>query len=256
MWGYSMKLKGIAALAPCALALAASLLAGPASATIYNLVYTGVVVAADDPTAEFGAAASLVGKAFTANVTYDDAKVGALNTGGVYYDTYYGYGASNPVTASVLLNGVTRTFGATYGQDSRTDRTLQPNCMFSCTDSDFQQNAEDRYNQGIFSILNYINLGGFSHDGSLSGIAHTAPSFTNPPIDLYAYLSLNTQNAITLEHTVDSYVQVNISSVTGGVRAPVNNGVPEPGAWTLMLMGFGGLGALLRRRRLEIQAAG
>ena len=31
--------------------------------------------------------------------------------------------------------------------------------------------------------------------------------------------------------------------------AAVPGGVPEPATWAMMLMGFGGLGALLRRRR-------
>ncbi len=31
--------------------------------------------------------------------------------------------------------------------------------------------------------------------------------------------------------------------------APINSGVPEPGLWALMLIGFGGLGVLLRRQR-------
>ena len=32
-------------------------------------------------------------------------------------------------------------------------------------------------------------------------------------------------------------------------RAPTTGGVPEPGTWTLMILGFGGAGAMLRRRR-------
>jgi hypothetical protein len=35
---------------------------------------------------------------------------------------------------------------------------------------------------------------------------------------------------------------------TGGIPT-TRGGVPEPAAWTLMLVGFGGLGAMLRRRR-------
>ena len=30
---------------------------------------------------------------------------------------------------------------------------------------------------------------------------------------------------------------------------PVGGGIPEPATWTMMILGFGGLGALLRRRR-------
>ena len=38
------------------------------------------------------------------------------------------------------------------------------------------------------------------------------------------------------------YVTINSSSFQGG-------GVPEPATWAMMLMGFGGLGAMIRRRR-------
>jgi hypothetical protein len=41
----------------------------------------------------------------------------------------------------------------------------------------------------------------------------------------------------------------NIVSASGG------NAVPEPAAWALMLVGFGGLGAMLRRRRTSVLAS-
>jgi hypothetical protein len=37
---------------------------------------------------------------------------------------------------------------------------------------------------------------------------------------------------------------------TVGTPGEAAGGVPEPAAWTIMLVGFGGLGAMLRRRRL------
>ncbi|WP_296599180.1 PEPxxWA-CTERM sorting domain-containing protein [Phenylobacterium sp.] len=242
-----MKTGKCAAVAPWAAALVASLaLGGQASATVYNLTYSGVVTSALDSTGEFGLGASLVGMAFTAQVIYDDAKAGASYVGGAYYDNYSGYGAANPVTATILLNGVTRTFGATEGYDDRLDRTLQPGCTLNCTDASFQQHAEDRFTKDGFYTLNYINLGGMSSDGGLSGIAHTAPVFTNPPVDLYAYVNLFTQDTTTLAATHSAAVSVRIDSVTGGV--------PEPQTWALMLLGFGGAGSVLRRRRAALAA--
>lgn len=237
-----MNIGKYAAVAPWAAAIAASLtLAAPASAKIHNLTYTGVVTSALDSTGEFGPGASLVGMSFVAKVVYDDAKLGATYSGGVYYDDYIGDGAASPVTATILLNGVTRTFGATSGRDSRVDRTLQPDCLSDCTLASFQQGAEDRYTQNGLYTLNYINLGGYSSNGGLSGLAHTAPNFTNPPIDLYAYVNLFEQDIFTLASRHSAAVSVRIDSVTGAV--------PEPSAWALMLLGFGGVGGLLRRRR-------
>ena len=241
-----MNIRRIAALVPWAVAASLSL-AMPASATVYNLTYQGVVTSALDTTGEFGPGANLIGQAFTALVTYDDAKLGATYTGGSYYDDYRGDGSANPVTAIIMLNGYTRTFGATSGYDNRVDRTLQPGCTLDCTDADFQQHAEDRYTIGHLATLNYINLGGFSSDGTISGLAHTAPSFTNPPVDLYAYVSIHEQDIFTLDSRHSSAVNVRIDSVSGGV--------PEPATWAMMLTGFGGMGALLRRRRRQVASA-
>ncbi|MBL8772655.1 MAG: PEP-CTERM sorting domain-containing protein [Phenylobacterium sp.] len=38
----------------------------------------------------------------------------------------------------------------------------------------------------------------------------------------------------------------------GAVGVPVGAAIPEPGAWALMIMGFGGLGAMLRRRNSRV----
>jgi len=243
-----MTIKGFRAVVLSTVAIAAGLtLAAPASATVHQLTYQGVVTSALDNTAEFGAGASLVGMSFTALVTYDDAKAGATHSGDTYYDNYAGSGAANPVTATIMLNGVSRSFGATYGQDSRLDRSLQPGCLSDCTEVSFQQHAKDEYTKDGFYTLNYINLGGTSSNGALSGLAHTAPDFTNPPIDLYAYVNLFEQDIFTLDATHYAMVSVRIDSVTGGV--------PEPATWALMLMGFGGAGALLRRRRADALAS-
>jgi hypothetical protein len=40
-----------------------------------------------------------------------------------------------------------------------------------------------------------------------------------------------------------------------GSAVQVDNGVPEPGTWALMITGFGLAGALLRRRRHTFAAA-
>ena len=50
---------------------------------------------------------------------------------------------------------------------------------------------------------------------------------------------------------------VRSNSLTGNIGALGGGpgGVPEPASWAMMLVGFGGLGALLRRRRRQVSAA-
>jgi hypothetical protein len=224
-----------------ATAVAAALaLAGPASATIHHLTYSGHVTEAFDTFNDFGAVPTLVGKAFIAHVTYDDAKPGAGHVGDVWYDDYGGAGAANPLTATVLLNGVTKSFGLTDGGDYRVDYSLLPGCTLDCTTAYFQQHAEDRYIQGDLYTLNTIALSGFSSDGTISGLGHAAPHFTDPPVDLFAEVDLFQQNQYTLELYHYAEVAAKIDSI--------REGVPEPDAWALLIAGFGLTGGALRRR--------
>jgi hypothetical protein len=48
---------------------------------------------------------------------------------------------------------------------------------------------------------------------------------------------------------------VNANGDTGSIGATLKAGVPEPATWAMMLVGFGGLGAMLRRQRRTAQAA-
>ena len=230
-----------------ALAAAVGLvLAGQASATIYHLTYKGTVGSAIDQTGEFGAGASLVGKSFTAYVTFDDAKPGTIYYTDPAAEWYTGYGAANPVTVNILLNGVHRSFGATYGMDYRYDYTMDTACTFDCTRAGFEQHAEDRYDVGGHSTANYINLFGETHDGTISGIAHTPPHFTNPPVDLGAWVGIS---------EIGERGQVFHKAQVGVKIDSVTEGVPEPATWALMLGGFGFTGTMLRRRRPAIAFA-
>ncbi len=49
---------------------------------------------------------------------------------------------------------------------------------------------------------------------------------------------------------VDAYNGVNTGTIGAGLGA-----VPEPATWGLMIMGFGGIGAMLRRRRQAVAVA-
>lgn len=72
----------------------------------------------------------------------------------------------------------------------------------------------------------------------------------------------NAGNTLTLDHNVadnqNIFFTVDVigtNGKTGVIGATLTGGgVPEPATWAMMLLGFGGMGALLRRRR-QVMAA-
>jgi hypothetical protein len=72
-------------------------------------------------------------------------------------------------------------------------------------------------------------------------------------------LGSNVVNGVTVFGAGDfRQTLANGSIVTGPagftLDTNTNNGVPEPGTWALMITGFGGVGALMRRRRMALAA--
>ncbi len=59
----------------------------------------------------------------------------------------------------------------------------------------------------------------------------------------------------TLNPSGDDNIFLEVFSVSGAGVVHGNGGVPEPATWAMMLMGFGGLGAVMRRRRSRLVAA-
>lgn len=117
-----------------------------------------------------------------------------------------------------------------------------------------------------------------SHTGSADGLTAliTLTNFAggtfsyNPlgPSNDNELLNGSTQNSARLnwfpigfDPSVDgSYgVRLAVNGLDGGpksvnIRVDVGNGVPEPASWALMIMGFAGAGAFLRRRRASLAA--
>lgn len=76
-------------------------------------------------------------------------------------------------------------------------------------------------------------------------------SYTFDDVVLTAGANIFGINVIALApgFTAGGLTSYRFSPVTAGTP-----GVPEPAAWALMLLGFGGIGAALRRRTLAVQA--
>jgi hypothetical protein len=105
---------------------------------------------------------------------------------------------------------------------------------------------------------NLANGGGFSSSGLGGGLSgsNTAALLVNGDFKVTEAFTLN---GVASSGEFNSWEQSNhfagnslISNVNGGFYYsdnPVGGGAPEPAGWALMIIGFGGIGASLRRRR-------
>lgn len=84
---------------------------------------------------------------------------------------------------------------------------------------------------------------GAAQPGAAEANPWTTPGSDAGPINGRAAMALR-------EGSESRYTGIDDLSLIGST----SGGVPEPAAWALMIVGFGGVGALLRRRRRTQQA--
>jgi PEP-CTERM motif len=95
--------------------------------------------------------------------------------------------------------------------------------------------------------LGSLNLAVGAYDLWLVGANFGMPGFVNSggQIAQFPGVGVGPQTGDSYEFVSQSF---NGTPYDGGVQV-LGNGVPEPATWGLMILGFGGIGATLRRRR-------
>ena len=149
--------------------------------------------------------------------------------------------------------------GASWGSVVATTGTaqgLQDSFFSACSLIDYSGHPEG-CGAGSYSLgLNFVNgasyLGGDSLD-FYSLITLSASANAGPPNLGYYPGTLDAYIDPSIFFSADLDLS-NYSLSVGGVGSPLTaggaaGGVPEPAAWALMLVGFGGIGAAIRRRR-------
>jgi hypothetical protein len=216
---HAMKILRSAGAALVALALTGS----PAAAAV--IVYAGTITSGVDNAGIFGGVGDLANVAFTASFTYDPALGNHVTdatservTGGT------DYGGASPITdASFTIGGVTLQFIP----------TLRGAAFTSATTGTFGHEAAT---PDTYLLLQVVQAGAPARLNDLvSGTPTACPS-----CQVYG---LGSQGAINFSAFLD-VDSVRVGSSDTGV-------VPEPATWALMILGFGGAGAMLRRRRMQ-----
>ena len=221
-----------------AVAVATAASGSAASAAIFTATYTGTVSSGYDQTGEFGTAgADLAGLEFTSTYRFDTS-LGVDDVTGYYEQNSGGsaYGTATPMLdATLKIGAVTVHVPGGY------------------------QGYSLSYNDGNFGVIKNISKSFYSDSSSNGGryvynyiYTNAAPTtisngFSSAPSGTFSGFSDGYyQNSFYNYDT--GYIYSNYAHLVQD-HVTISGAVPEPATWGLMLMGFGGLGAMLRRRR-------
>ncbi|WP_293452805.1 PEPxxWA-CTERM sorting domain-containing protein [Phenylobacterium sp.] len=240
-------LRVLCASAACAAGIFAA--AVPASAAVMVATYTGVISSGSDTDDLFGLGGNLSGATFSASFTYDTSIFDfhtTMDDGSSHYDRISGYSENTPIiAASVTINGVTDVFrldGVTY-DFARQQYNHTPTYDYSM--SQVAGYDYDPVTSG-YSFYEYAYVDFYSAaetPTSLTGAFDSGPSAAASQAQFLNYDAFNPDKGGYDNYYafVGAPTHLTVSAVDAGA-------VPEPGAWALMIVGFAGLGATLRRR--------
>lgn len=119
------------------------------------------------------------------------------------------------------------------------------------------KNAEAAYNALAFPdiTLNFITAsdeGNFSSFGSITGNGGNSGTFSLPGYALQYYAVKAGNEFVLYQYTgSNSWQTAGRQGLSHIAFFGVRSAVPEPGTWALMLLGFGGVGVSMRRRRAK-----
>jgi hypothetical protein len=114
----------------------------------------------------------------------------------------------------------------------------------------------------ITSLVTYgtklYHLGDTDLSRKLSGVQAAIwkienPLYTIAPSDSAVTLYMN--NYVALAPSLHGSIYTIYPDTARSQGFAISNGVPEPATWTMMILGFGGVGAVLRRRRQAVALA-
>lgn len=234
-----------------ALAALLAFAAAPAGAAVYTLTYTGEFTSgADDQV--FGVNGSLVGWAFTAVYTIDTGTPGATVSPVDDGNMVEGYDAASPVHATLTVNGVTRQMGDSYGSAREMD-SINTGFDYLIDYANTQVVRDGELPDGSYDYYySYtqmmVGFGVFVLKDIADGDVLTPP--TGVVLEPWDVGDLLFDETVYLyDPAADDIYMARSAQGHGKITSVSVATVPEPAAWALMILGFGGVGGALRRSR-------
>jgi hypothetical protein len=210
--------------------------AGPVQAAQYvNATFTGVVVSGSDVQGVFGApGADLTGAHFTAYYSFDPTTL--LHVSNSQLDDYHSISLTTPEPAGQLAAAKFVINGAAFTIDVR-------------------PYFETQRNSSVLPATFYIDsardqTGGFGTEWYNFGIPTdvTAP-FSQTSSSFCATGSCGGSfSTLVGGHIADNLKLLDQSVTVARSDVPLVSTAPEPGAWSLLLIGLAGIGAAVRNR--------
>jgi PEP-CTERM motif. len=214
-------------------------IASSAPAATFLITYTGTISSGYDTTGKFGPPATdLTGVPYRAVYTLTDPKPGATSVRfgpdefGTEESSTFGYGKANPLTGVLTINGVSHSFD--FEGSAYQFHAIQPGSfVYLASVSHFTTNfpeeghVADYLINTIFSPVNsFLSSGDYTHPLNYK---------IKPGDFVYGFFQVYREGG--------DFAQGDLapSSVT------ISKAVPEPMSWTMMIAGFGLVGAKMRR---------
>ena len=234
--------------------------APPAAAAVHQVTYTGKVGYGFDLSGMFGAVGSLNEERYSLVYTIDDLAAGAVHVDGPDLAQISGSGANSPVRAAITVKGVTwQINGGTegYAQQSNLnhanvggyDYVEQKSTEYAITPTFYHSyfartwiaaNGQDFLPSAAFGTPYSYDPLAQSGGGGYYNLVELNDSVLGPN---------NTYSVVNY-----AFLNLTIDGVSVSTRG-VDGAVPEPASWAMLILGFGGAGAMLRRRGRELAAA-
>ena len=226
--------------AAAAVAAAGTLIcAGQASAAIMLARYEGVITGGYDTANIFGLSGDLGGASYVATFTYDTSRFTGhdlIDEPDVWFEAIYGELANVPVRSfSLEING--HTDAVASGPDATYSQAQQ--FTYHDEDGDRLGSFLQRNDSSITFLANVVLSATTAAPHTLSEPWSGAGANARPAQGIFLRQNFGPSGFLSAYEIRGRPTQLTVTTAA----------VPEPAAWTLMILGFGAAGAMLRRAR-------